>query len=68
MLHAQLYFNFDNADRQLRIYIAVVNIALILFLSCLFLQLAAQVRATMTLHLGIKSLSLDNKSDNEEDS
>lgn len=54
MLHEQLYFNFDNADRQLRIYIAIVNIALILFLSCLSLQLAALASATVTLHLGIK--------------
>lgn len=54
MLHAQIYLNFDSTDRQLRICTAVINISLILILSCLSLQLAGHVRATIASQLGVE--------------
>lgn len=41
-------------DRQLRMCVDILSIALILLLSCLSLQLAAQVRTTISCHPGVE--------------
>lgn len=54
MFHAQIHWNVDNADRQLRMCDDILSVALILLLSCLSPQLAAQVRTTISCHPGVE--------------